>query len=87
MKSPSLEGPAGAKLATDARLFQAEYSAGVNQSWRSPSSRTKDGSKIERMLFAGCNLDKAREVFVAVIKRRPTAPLFARRHPLTFTPC
>ena len=32
---------------------------------------TKDGSKFERMLYAGSNLDKAREVFDLAIKHRP----------------
>ena len=32
---------------------------------------TKDGSKIGRMLYAGGNLDEAREIFAAAIKHRP----------------
>ena len=32
---------------------------------------TKDGSKVDRMLYAGNNLDKAREVFTEAIKHRP----------------
>ena len=32
---------------------------------------TKDGSKVDRLLFAGSDLDKAREVFAAAIKHRP----------------
>ena len=36
----------------------------------------KDGSKIERMLYAGSNLDKARE---AAIKRRPRIRLTVRQ--------
>ena len=40
---------------------------------------TKDGSKIERMLDAGSNLDKAREVFAAAIKHRPRIRLTIRQ--------
>jgi hypothetical protein len=32
---------------------------------------TKDGTKVERMLYAGSNLDKAREVFASAIYHRP----------------
>jgi hypothetical protein len=32
---------------------------------------TKDESKIDSLLFAGSNLDKAREVFAAAIYHRP----------------
>ena len=31
---------------------------------------TKDGMKVDRMLYAGNNLDKAREIFVKAIKHR-----------------
>jgi hypothetical protein len=31
---------------------------------------TKDGTKIERMLYAGNNLDKARKLFAEAIKHR-----------------
>jgi hypothetical protein len=31
----------------------------------------KDGSKVDRMLYAGRNLDKAREVFAEAIYHRP----------------
>jgi hypothetical protein len=40
---------------------------------------TKDGSKIERMLYAGSNLDKAREVFAAAIYHRPRIRLTIRQ--------
>jgi hypothetical protein len=32
---------------------------------------TKDGSKVDHMLYAGSSLDKAREVFAEAIYRRP----------------
>jgi hypothetical protein len=32
---------------------------------------TKDGTKVGRMLHAGSNLDKAREVFASAIYHRP----------------
>ena len=31
---------------------------------------TMDGSRIERLLYAGSNLDRAREIFVTTIKQR-----------------
>jgi hypothetical protein len=40
---------------------------------------TKDGTKVDRMLFAGSNLDKAREVFAAAIKHRPRIRLTIRQ--------
>jgi hypothetical protein len=44
---------------------------------------TKDGSKIERMLYAGSNLDKAREVFAAAIYyHRPRIRLTIRQRSL-----
>jgi hypothetical protein len=32
---------------------------------------TKDGTKVDRMLYAGSNLGRAREIFNAAIKHRP----------------
>jgi hypothetical protein len=40
---------------------------------------TKDGTKVDRMLYAGTNLDKAREIFTAEIKRRPRIRLTIRQ--------
>jgi hypothetical protein len=40
---------------------------------------TKDGTKIERMLYAGNNLDKARELFAEAIKHRPGIRLTIRQ--------
>ena len=40
---------------------------------------TKDGSKVERTLYAGSNLDKAREVFAAAIYHRPRIRLTIRQ--------
>ena len=40
---------------------------------------TKDGGRVERMLYAGSNLDKAREVFTAAIKHRPRIRLTIRQ--------
>ena len=40
---------------------------------------TKDGTKVDRMLFAGSSLDKAREVFAAAIKHRPRIRLTIRQ--------
>jgi hypothetical protein len=32
---------------------------------------TKDGTKIDRMLYAGSSLDKAQKIFAAAVKHRP----------------
>jgi hypothetical protein len=40
---------------------------------------TKDGTKIDRMLFAGSNLEKARALFESEIKRRPCIRLTIRQ--------
>jgi hypothetical protein len=40
---------------------------------------TKDGSNVDHMLYAGSNLDKAREVFAAAIKHRPRIRLTIRQ--------
>jgi hypothetical protein len=32
---------------------------------------TKDGKAVDRMLYAGNNLDKARDLFASAIKHRP----------------
>jgi hypothetical protein len=40
---------------------------------------TKDGSKVDHMLYAGSNLDKAREVFAEAIYHRPRIRLTIRQ--------
>jgi hypothetical protein len=40
---------------------------------------TRDGQHIERLLFAGNSLDKARALFAAYSKRRPRARLTIRQ--------
>ena len=40
---------------------------------------TKDGLHVERLLFAGNNLDKARALFAAYAKKRPRARLTIRQ--------
>ncbi len=40
---------------------------------------TKDGSKVDHMLYAGSDLEKARDVFAAVIKHRPRIRLTIRQ--------
>jgi hypothetical protein len=39
---------------------------------------TKDGTKIERLLYAGNNLNKARKLFAEAIKHRPRIRLTIR---------
>jgi hypothetical protein len=43
---------------------------------------TKDGSKIERLLYAGNNLEKARKLFADAIKHRPRIRLTIRQRTL-----
>ena len=40
---------------------------------------TKEGSRVDRMLYAGNNLDKARAIFAATVKRRPRVRLTIRQ--------
>ena len=40
---------------------------------------TKDGTKIDRLLYAGNNLEKARKLFAEAIKHRPRIRLTIRR--------
>jgi hypothetical protein len=40
---------------------------------------TKDGSKVDRMLYAGSNLEKACELFLDAIKHRPRIRLTIRQ--------
>jgi hypothetical protein len=40
---------------------------------------TKDGSRVDRMLFPGSNLDRAREIFNAAVKHRPRIRLTIRQ--------
>jgi hypothetical protein len=40
---------------------------------------TKNGDRIERMLYAGSDLDKARDIFAAAIKHRPRIRLTIRQ--------
>ena len=40
---------------------------------------TKDGQRIERMLFAGSSLDKARAIFADFARKRPRARLTIRQ--------
>ena len=43
---------------------------------------TKDGTKIDRLLYAGSNLEKARDIFAAAIKHRPRIRLTIRQRTL-----
>jgi hypothetical protein len=43
---------------------------------------TKDGSKIERLLYAGNNLEKAQKLFADAIKHRPRIRLTIRQRTL-----
>jgi hypothetical protein len=40
---------------------------------------TKDGSRVERMLYAGSNFDRAKQIFAAAVKHRPRIRLTIRR--------
>jgi hypothetical protein len=40
---------------------------------------TRDDSKVDSLLYAGNNLDKAREIFVKAIKHRPRLRLTIRQ--------
>jgi hypothetical protein len=40
---------------------------------------TRDGTKVDSLLYAGNNLDKARDVFTKAIKHRPRIRLTIRQ--------
>jgi hypothetical protein len=40
---------------------------------------TKDGTEVDRLLYAGNNLEKAREIFAEAIKHRPRIRLTIRQ--------
>ena len=40
---------------------------------------TNDGTKVDRMLYAGSNLGKAQEIFAKAIKHRPRIRLTIRQ--------
>jgi hypothetical protein len=40
---------------------------------------TRDGTKVDRLLYAGNNLEKARELFVEAVKHRPRIRLTIRQ--------
>jgi hypothetical protein len=43
---------------------------------------TRDGTKVDTLLYAGNNLDKARDVFAKAIKHRPRVRLTIRQRAL-----
>jgi hypothetical protein len=43
---------------------------------------TRDGSEVDHMLYAGGDLEKAREVFASAIKHRPRIRLTIRQRSL-----
>jgi hypothetical protein len=40
---------------------------------------TKDGTKVDRLLYAGSNLEKARQLFAEAVKHRPRIRLTIRQ--------
>jgi hypothetical protein len=40
---------------------------------------TKDGTKVDSLLYAGSNLDKARDIFAEAVKHRPRIRLTIRK--------
>jgi hypothetical protein len=66
MSNPSDEETDNPLLADDRDYYKVEK-------W------TKDGSKVDRMLYAGSNLDRARLLFESEIKRRPRIRLTIRQ--------
>jgi hypothetical protein len=50
-----------------------------NRNFYTVEKWTKDGAKVERLLYAGNNLDEAREIFQRAIKHRPRIKLSIRQ--------
>jgi hypothetical protein len=44
---------------------------------------TKDGTKVDNMLWAGSSLDKAREIFAEAVRHRPRIHLTIRQRTRT----
>ena len=42
-------------------------------------ARSRDGMRIDALLYAGSNLDEAREIFVATVKQQPRIKLTIRQ--------
>jgi hypothetical protein len=58
---------------TDNPLLADEYNFYKVEKW------TKDGTKVDRMLYAGSNLGKAKDIFAEAIKHRPRIRLTIRQ--------
>jgi hypothetical protein len=58
---------------TDNPLLADEYNFYKVEKW------TKDGTKVDRMLYAGNNLERAREIFTNAIEFRPRIRLTIRQ--------
>lgn len=41
---------------------------------------TRDGTKVDRLLYAGSNLERVRDLFVNAVKHRPRIRLTIRQH-------
>ena len=48
---------------------------------------TRDGMKVDGLLYAGNNLDKAREIFAKAIKHRPRIRLTIRQRTRVLEQC
>jgi len=58
---------------TDNQLYADDHNFYKVEKW------TKDGTKVDRLLYAGNNLDEARELFAAAVKYRPRIRLTIRQ--------
>jgi hypothetical protein len=58
---------------TDNQLFADTRNFYKVEKW------ANDGNKVDRLLYAGSNLDKAREIFTAAISHRPRIRLTIRQ--------
>jgi hypothetical protein len=58
---------------TDSPLYADEHNFYKLEKW------TKDGSKVDRLLYAGNNLKRARELFADAVKHRPRIRLTIRQ--------
>jgi hypothetical protein len=58
---------------TDDPLYADDRSFYKVEKW------TRDGTKVDRMLYAGNNLDKARNIFAKAVMHRPRITLTIRQ--------
>jgi hypothetical protein len=61
------------------RLTRFGTTTAVHRNYYKVEKWTKDGSKVDRTLYAGNNPDRARQLFTEAVKHRPRIKLTIRQ--------